>query len=196
MMPLIFTNTIFHVCVLTYLCPTLLQFLHSVTILSLKKHYFPFNFCSLFYLCLLFSLLRQSGSEVVYKGHKVFHTKCKISNQSDKISLFLKVQRTNFRTTAAQILDNYLGYFEKWHFLSKICFGFNLGRIGLLFITTSGHTISDGQKSADYGKLFHKNKSLLILSIYYNLLEVYALDDLDVVRTTGSQFSVTRLGYF
>ena len=60
-------------------------------------------------------------------------------------SIFQKLTAINFHSKVAQIVGDFLGYFGKWHYLSKNCRGLvtfwaTIGRIGLLLIPTSGRT--------------------------------------------------------
>ena len=42
-----------------------------------------------------------------------------IRNQCDQIGIFLKVLAANLLTKEAQMISDFLGYFEKCHFLTK-----------------------------------------------------------------------------
>ena len=53
---------------------------------------------------------------------------------------------TNFLAKVAKIFNNFTGTFVIWYFLRKILcryFWATFGKIGLLFISTSGHTDQD-----------------------------------------------------
>ena len=62
--------------------------------------------------------------------------------QCDQIGRFvLKLLETNYLTKVAQIFVDFLGQFEKHHFQGKTAtFGASFGILGLLLISTSGHT--------------------------------------------------------
>ena len=60
-----------------------------------------------------------------------------------RLGNFLKFSVTKFLTIVAKIFIDLLGYFESYHFLTKITldiFWVTLGKIWLLFILASGHT--------------------------------------------------------
>ena len=54
----------------------------------------------------------------------------------DSVTRILKFSVTNFLAKVAQLFGDFLGYFEKYHFLSKNCrgyFGSTFEKFGLLF---------------------------------------------------------------
>ena len=63
--------------------------------------------------------------------------------QCDQIGQFLKLSATKFLAKEAQMIGNFLGYFDKSHSNVKTAlttFWATFGKIGLLFTPTSGHT--------------------------------------------------------
>ena len=66
------------------------------------------------------------------------------SQLCDQIGWFLKFSVTNFLAKVAQILDDLFEHFRKTSISSKICGGYfcaTFGRILLLFMSTSTHTV-------------------------------------------------------
>ena len=66
--------------------------------------------------------------------------------QCEQIGLFMKDFGDNFSfIKVSQKFGNFLGYFEKQHFVEKTCCGYfwaTIGEIGIFIIPLSGHTDS------------------------------------------------------
>ena len=73
-------------------------------------------------------------------------TTTKLVISGTRLGDFWKFLATNFIAKVDQLFGDFLGYFDKYHFLSQSCHGYScttFEEFGLLLIPTSSHTASD-----------------------------------------------------